>query len=302
MCEALLHWYPPVGVFIAILGLLGIVVPLIRDLTKMGKWEKATWTFVMFALMLMEIRSIYLDRRAHDVEQATARAEQLQHFNEIGERIKSAVEESQKQFAATMQRSNSILGGVSESIKIANGGDSYPYIALGGTSRRFDMYLNVDGNHHLMDVAGSVTDVDKLEAAVKAGQNGDISRYRIAVGPYSILHRGTAALAGTLEGTEGRDYRRFNIRLQARNGVFGELLRIKLTSPNSWVRALVVTAAYYDAKEAVVCEKIDKGFPVEVLANDTDWKNFMKLRGGTSEGSRRAAELLSANCTDTTVT
>jgi hypothetical protein len=128
MHDALLHWYPPVGVFIALLGVLGIVVPLIRDLAKMGKWEKAIWTFVMFALMLLEIRSIYLDRRAHDVEQATARAEQLQHFNEIGEGIKGAVAESQKQFAATMQRSNSILGGVSESIKIATGGDGYCWL------------------------------------------------------------------------------------------------------------------------------------------------------------------------------
>ena len=276
MYEAL-SWYPPVGVFIGILGLLGIVVPLIRDLAKMGKWEKAAWTFVMFALMLLEIRSIYLDRRAHDVEQATAREEQLKHFKEVGDGITKAIDESQKQFTATMQRSDSILGGVSESIKIANGGDSYPYIALGGTSSRFEMYLAVDGNHHLLDVAGSVVDVDKLAAAVKAGQNRDTSKYSVDVGPYPILHRGTAALAGSLTGTEGSDYKRFNIRLQARNGVFGELLRIKLTSPNSWVRAIVVTAAYYDAKEAVVCEKIDKGFPVELLENDTDWTNFKKI-------------------------
>lgn len=120
MSEAL-HWYPPVGVFIAILGVLGIVVPLIRDLAKMGKWEKAIWTFVMFALMGLEIRSIYLDRTAHDIEQDKARAEQLQHFNEIGEGIKGAVAESQKQFDATMERSNTILGGVSESIKQQRG-------------------------------------------------------------------------------------------------------------------------------------------------------------------------------------
>jgi hypothetical protein len=37
----LLEWYPPVGVFIGILALLGVLVPLLRDLTKIGKWEKA---------------------------------------------------------------------------------------------------------------------------------------------------------------------------------------------------------------------------------------------------------------------
>jgi hypothetical protein len=123
-----LSWYPPVGVFIAILGLLGIVVPLVRDLAKMGKWEKAAWTFVMFALMWLEIRSIYLDRRAHDVEQAAARKEQLKHFKEVGDGITTAIDESQKQFDATMQRSNSILGGVSESITIATGGDGYCWL------------------------------------------------------------------------------------------------------------------------------------------------------------------------------
>jgi hypothetical protein len=76
---------------LSILGFLGIVVPSIRDLAKMGKWEKAVWTFVMFALMWLEVRSIYLDRSAHDVEQAAARAKQLQHFNEVGEGIKGAV-------------------------------------------------------------------------------------------------------------------------------------------------------------------------------------------------------------------
>lgn len=74
-----LSWYPPVGVFIARPGVLGVVVPLVRDLARMGKWEKAFWTVVMFALMGLEIRSIYLDRNAHDIEQAKARAEQLQH-------------------------------------------------------------------------------------------------------------------------------------------------------------------------------------------------------------------------------
>lgn len=63
------RWYPPVGVFIAVLALLGVLVPLFRDLPKIGKREKAFWTFVMFALVGLEIRSIYLDRDAHDREQ-----------------------------------------------------------------------------------------------------------------------------------------------------------------------------------------------------------------------------------------
>ena len=72
MAEVWLH--PPVGIFIGLLGLLG-VVPLIRNLAKMGKWEKAGWTLVMFGLMGLELRSIYLDRRDDEAEQAAARAQ-----------------------------------------------------------------------------------------------------------------------------------------------------------------------------------------------------------------------------------
>jgi hypothetical protein len=97
-------WYPPVGVFIAILALVGVLVPLFRDLTTVGKREKAIWTFVMFALVWLEIRSIYLDRNAHDREQAAARAEQLKQFGEIAKGIGATLDSSQKQFDATMAR------------------------------------------------------------------------------------------------------------------------------------------------------------------------------------------------------
>jgi len=34
------HWHPPVGVWIGILGLLGVLVLLFRDLPAIGKSEK----------------------------------------------------------------------------------------------------------------------------------------------------------------------------------------------------------------------------------------------------------------------
>ena len=76
-------WYPPVGVFIGILALLGVIVPLLRDLGKIGPRERAVWTAVMFALVLLEMKSIYQDRDVHDREQKTARKEQLDQFSKI---------------------------------------------------------------------------------------------------------------------------------------------------------------------------------------------------------------------------
>jgi hypothetical protein len=91
-------------VYIGILGFLGVVVPLIRDLAKMGKREKAFWTFMTFALLLLELKSVYQDRKEHDSEQSKARAEQLAEFGKIARGIDTTIAENQHHFDATMSR------------------------------------------------------------------------------------------------------------------------------------------------------------------------------------------------------
>jgi hypothetical protein len=44
-------WYPPVGVFIALLALISIVVPLFRELARINKAERAAWTALFFVLV-----------------------------------------------------------------------------------------------------------------------------------------------------------------------------------------------------------------------------------------------------------
>lgn len=107
--HAWLEWYPPVGVFIAILGLLGVLVPLLRDLTNISREEKAAWTALMFILVGLEVRSIYLDRNAHDREQSAARAEQLRQFGKIAEGINTTATTNQGHFDATMSSMKSLL-------------------------------------------------------------------------------------------------------------------------------------------------------------------------------------------------
>jgi len=87
----LLDWHPPVGLFIAVLGLLAAVVPLLRD--KIGKYEKAAWTLQMSVLVILEVRTIYAERN-----------EQNKPFAEIAAGIKTSIDASQYQFSATMAR------------------------------------------------------------------------------------------------------------------------------------------------------------------------------------------------------
>jgi hypothetical protein len=94
-------WHPPVGVWIGVLGLVGVVVPLIRDLGKIGKREKAVWTIVMFVLLGLEIKSVYQDRNEHDKQQSEARDRETRSFESIANGIKGAIEESDRHFKVT---------------------------------------------------------------------------------------------------------------------------------------------------------------------------------------------------------
>lgn len=104
----LYSWYPPVGVFIALLAVFGVLVPWFRG-DVASKREKALWTGAMFLFVGLEIRSIYLDQAKHDREQTDARKEQLKSFSEIAKGIDASISNSQKQFDATMGRIENTL-------------------------------------------------------------------------------------------------------------------------------------------------------------------------------------------------
>jgi hypothetical protein len=123
-------WHPPVGVYIGILGFLGVLVALIRDPTKIGRREKAAWVFVMFALLMLEIKSVYQDRNEHDQQQAEARERETKSFESIAKGIEGAIQQSQKDFEATMRKSDAIMGRVGDSIKSQTGGESFAYITF----------------------------------------------------------------------------------------------------------------------------------------------------------------------------
>lgn len=73
--------YPPVGIYIAILGALGVIVTIFPP---EHNWEKALWLGVFFALMAFEIHNLY----KHDADQAREQkedrlAERLAFDNEM---------------------------------------------------------------------------------------------------------------------------------------------------------------------------------------------------------------------------
>jgi hypothetical protein len=100
------HWYlwhPPIGSWIALLAVLGVLVPLYREWNAISKRERAIWTLVMFSLVGLELWGLHRDRVDHDQEQADAECKQLQQFDKIADKIGTAITTSQTQFNTTMQ-------------------------------------------------------------------------------------------------------------------------------------------------------------------------------------------------------
>jgi len=97
---------------------MGVIVPwLFRPLEKMVKSERALWTAIMFALVLLEIDSLYQDRNEHENEQAQARCEQTEKFGAIAQGIKNAITESDTQFGKTTVELNKNLEAVGVAIQ-----------------------------------------------------------------------------------------------------------------------------------------------------------------------------------------
>jgi hypothetical protein len=106
--QSIWQFHLPVGVIIALLGALGVVVPWVRG-DVLSRREKAFWTSMMFALVGLEVHSIYLDRAQHDREQSLAHCQELENFREIAASINSAISQSQRQFETTIGSLRSAL-------------------------------------------------------------------------------------------------------------------------------------------------------------------------------------------------
>jgi hypothetical protein len=97
--RSLWAWHPWPGLFVAILALVGVLVPLLKE--SLSKKEKAVWTAILTLLAVAEIRSLQL--AAGDAR--TDRKEQNDRF----ERIRSGLQDA----------ADSITGG-----------DSWPHLEI----------------------------------------------------------------------------------------------------------------------------------------------------------------------------
>jgi hypothetical protein len=151
-----------------------------------------------------------------------------------------------------------------QNIAYLTGGDSFCYVNFSPSSG--ELWVIQEGHNHVFNASVRIVDLD--------GPFSLASQPQFSV-PY--LPRGTARLLGTIPFGSG-DYKRYNVFIMAPNGYFVESVRLKKNAGNNaWEGAKWVSASYYDGKRGIVLEDV-KNFPKDVLNNDVDWKNDLKIK------------------------
>jgi len=221
---------PPVGVYIAIAGVVAGVLQLRKEPSKT---EKAAWIVLMTVLLVAEIRNLYVEdsRQAARFQGiANSLRETKDGLKQTSDTLKNNIDENAKQFDATMKRSNQILGLSEESLNNITGGDSYAFVMAGITpSPPFQLAVDVVGKYPVHDFHPNIqqefgsdpTSVQKQIASMHALPVGD--------GDFvpGITDIGESIGPGT-----------YFVRLISRNEWLSEMIDISQCKDGKWSEAI----------------------------------------------------------------
>ncbi len=158
-----LHWPFCPGVFIAILAFTAAAVTFRKDPSPR---EKAIWIFVFLGLMSAEVWMMSKDRTENNRKQKETRDAEIASFQAIGERIETAIKESQNQFSATMKSQKQTFNWIS-------GGEAYVTVMVDlrtlqlevitqGPQPLRDVYLNIFDMTHVRENPTQVFETAKI--------------------------------------------------------------------------------------------------------------------------------------------
>jgi hypothetical protein len=144
---AVLIWFsvrtPPPGWSVAVLGMAALVLTI----REMPYAYKCLWLFLALGFLIVELRAIRKDRSENQTAQAEARRHEDDRFAEILAR-------NQREFAATMERSEAIVRKSEEIASFASGGRTFPkvfpaVVKQADGKNTIGFYLNKQGAYPL---------------------------------------------------------------------------------------------------------------------------------------------------------
>ena len=258
--RAIWSYHPPVGVFIAILAVLGVLVPLVRE--KIGRREKAVWTIIMFVLLLLELKSIYQDRNEHEKQQKEARETEITNFGKIGDGITEAIRQNQQNFNSVMANTNTLLA---ENL----GGNSFCYMMLepgilAWKNQAVPMFVQ-KGKYPLYGVSAFLVDDAKaaqITSGLAKGQGVVLSAILPAATTISVgdMPAGSSTILWDKPFVLDKQDIGITIMFTARNGSWQE--QIKATKVNGrWSQAIVAYRMKKGNVRIVLYEDVAKEFP-----------------------------------------
>jgi hypothetical protein len=260
--HSLWAWHPPVGIWIGILGLLGVVVTLLRDPKEIGKGEKAVWIIILFALLFLEMKSVYQDRNEHDEAERQSRERSEQNFSEIANGIQGAVNGLNTTIAEGREHFDKTMVGLASAVNTQTGGESYASLLF--VPQQGFMFFAHRGQFPLYEVTARITNLD---------DKNDLIGTTVSVGDMIKGHGNMVAVPANLAYLTDRI--NANIFFTARNGSWTELLRVRKLTNGSWCRAIRIEGLFTSIKRGkLMCETIDPQFPRAELD-----KEFAPYRG-----------------------
>jgi hypothetical protein len=191
--------------------------------------QKALWLTIVFALAFIENRAIDKERKDNEQESVETRRGENEQFQGIANGITSAIEQSQREFDATMKRSDKVIGlqgkelnGIVETLHTFTGSESYAYLMY--VPRQGFLGFAHQGAYPLYGVSARIVDLDQART--------NPIGVTVSVGD---MIKGHAAMLPVPNGLPLQgDHFNANIFFNARNGDWAQLLRVQRTK-DGWL-------------------------------------------------------------------
>lgn len=259
--------HPPVGTYIAIMGILAAAVTLRKDPPVK---EKAAWILLMALVMVAEIRNLYV-----------ADAEQAEKFDVISNSLKATktgLDNTVEGLTATANRLDGISSGISEAANKSQAQFNATMSEMTGGSS----YLFVDPTGNVWGPVGiDVGDIKKgmMGFSASLSFHGKYSLHDVAVdicgpagcsytyyGTVLAIHSGEHAIEFRFYPIEDKEF--WSVWINTSNGVYYQSIFL-LKVGNTWVSACRL---YKGSPRGKLLKRWHQaGFPDNV--SDNGWSN-----------------------------
>jgi hypothetical protein len=156
------------------IGLLAFAAGIMSLRPEMKLLEKMSWVIILSCFLLAEVSSIRKDRDSSQKQTATDRTNQDNDFEKVlsaqqmsfdatTKRLTEAYDINQKQFNATMERSNKAINGIQNNLEAATGGHSFPnYLVMNilQSNGTYRLLLLVQGQYPMKNMSAGIQTIE----------------------------------------------------------------------------------------------------------------------------------------------